>query len=224
MKAYDRAQPPGLRCSFTAHIFNFIFAIVLCIASWPASGGEHRRRIYFLESLAPTQLAAIRTIDAFQKRMSEKTSESFDIFIDYMELERFPSQAHIDSTVGYLSQKYSEAPPDVLIPLGRAAIPFMVKYRDIIAPGVPTIIANVPARAVADGKALDNTVWVASEYNFAKTLELAQRLQPTARNLAIVAGSSRTICRGSTMPFATWNRIWIAIRSSPSSACLTMKL
>ena len=190
MRAYDRAQPPGLCCSFTARIFIYIFAIVLCIASWPASGAEHRRRIYFLESLAPTQLAAIRTIEAFQKRMSEKTSESFDIFIDYMELERFPSQAHIDSTVRYLSQKYAEAPPDVLIPLGRAAIPFMVKYRDIIAPGVPMIIADVPARAVPDGKALDNTVWVATEYNFAKTLELAQRLQPAARNLVIVAGAS----------------------------------
>ena len=102
---------------------------VLCCAESRAAN-DHRRRIYFLESLAPTQFAAIRTIDAFQKRMSEKTSESFDIFIDYMDLERFPSQAHIDSTVGYLSQKYAEAPPDVLIPLGRAAIPFMVKYRD----------------------------------------------------------------------------------------------
>jgi signal transduction histidine kinase len=190
MRAYDRAQPPGLRCSATARIFIYIVAIVLCIASWAASAAEHRRRIYFLESLAPTQLAAIRTIEAFQKRISEKTSESFDIFIDYMELERFPSQAHIASTVGYLSQKYSEAPPDLLIPLGRAAIPFMVKYRDIIAPGVPMIIANVPARAVNDGKTLANTVWVATEYNFAKTIELAQRLQPAARNLVIVAGAS----------------------------------
>ena len=190
MRAYDRAQSPGLRGSATEQIFIYIVAIGLCIASWAASAAEQRRRIYFLESLAPTQLAAIRTIEAFRKRMSEKTSESFDVFIDYMELERFPSQAHIDSTVGYLAQKYAEAPPAVLIPLGRAAIPFMVKYRDIIAPGVPMIIANVPARAVTDGKSLANTVWVATEYNFTKTIELAQRLQPAARNLVIVAGAS----------------------------------
>ena len=188
MRAYDRAQPPSLRCSCTARIF--IFAIALCIASWPALGNEHRRRIYFLESLSPMQFAAIRTIGAFQKRMNELTSESFDVFIDYMELERFPSQAHIDSTVRYLSQKYAEAPPDVLIPLGRAAIPFMLKYRDIIAPGVPMIIADVPAQSVIDGSALKNTVWVATEYNFVKTLELAQRLQPAARNLVIIAGAS----------------------------------
>src|SRR6516164_521796 len=52
------------------------------------------------------------------------------------------------------------------------------------------IIADVPARAVADGKALADTVWVATEYNFAKTLELARRLQPEARNLVFIAGAS----------------------------------
>jgi hypothetical protein len=36
-----------------------------------APGGldnDHRRRIYFLESLAPTQPAALRTIEGFEKR------------------------------------------------------------------------------------------------------------------------------------------------------------
>jgi signal transduction histidine kinase len=159
-------------------------------ASWPAAADEHRRRIYFLESLAPTQLAATRTIEGFEKRLSERTSEKFEIFIDYMDLERLPSQAHIESTARYLAQKYAEAPPDILIPLGRAAIPFMTKYRTAIAPGVPVIIADVPAQAVADGNALTDTVWVATEYNFAKTFELARRLQPEARNLVFAAGTS----------------------------------
>ncbi len=66
----------------------------------------------------------------------------------------------------------------------------MAKYRDVIAPGVPVIMADVPARAVAEGANLANTVWVATEYNFRKTLELARRLQPGARNLVIVAGAS----------------------------------
>ena len=122
--------------------------------------------------------------------MNEKTAESFEIFIDYMELGRFPGQAHIDRTVRFLAEKYAEAPPDLLIPLGRAAVPFMLKYRDTIAPQVPIIIANVPARTAAEAKRLGNTVWVVTEYNFSKTLELAQRLQPEARSLVLVAGAS----------------------------------
>src|SRR5262249_27342364 len=156
----------------------------------PCAAEEHRRRIYFLESLEPTQYAAIRTIEAFNRRLRERTSEKFDVFIDYMELERFPSQAHIDSTMRYLSQKYREARPDLLIPLGGAAIPLMVKSRDVLAPDTPMIIANVPARAVADGDRLTQTLWVATEYNFSKTFELARRLQPQARSVVIVGGAS----------------------------------
>jgi signal transduction histidine kinase len=135
------------------------------------------------------QPAAIRTIEAFQAQLGQRTSESFDIFIDYLELARFPSQAHIDSSVRYLTQKYAEAPPDVLIPLGRAAVPFILKYRDAIAPQAPVIITSVPAREV-EATALAGAVWVVTEYNFARTLELARQLQPTARNLVVVGGAS----------------------------------
>src|SRR5262249_13973025 len=168
----------------------FAFVILLCIASWPAAGNEQRRRIYFLESFSPTQPAAIRTIGAFTKRLSEKTSQSFEIFIDYMDLGRFPGQAHIDRTVQYLAGKYAEALPDVLIPLGRAAVSFMLQYRDLVAPLAPLIMVSVPTRTATEAKGLRNAVWVVSEYNFAKTLELAERLQPDARDVVVVAGAS----------------------------------
>ncbi len=148
------------------------------------------RRIYFLESLSPTQPAAMRTIEAFKRRLSEKTTERFEIFIDYMELVRFPSQSHIDQTVEYLSGKYAEAPPDILVALGRAAIPFVVKNRNALGPNVPTIIANVPARDVTKTGQFDNLYFVATEYSFSKTLELALRLQPKASNIAVIGGAS----------------------------------
>src|SRR5271155_4955663 len=156
MAAYRRVRPNARGACFS-------FVILLCISSLPAAGNGQRRRIYFLESLTPTQFAAMRTIEAFRKRLSEKTTESFEIFIDYMDLERFPGQAHIDRTVQFLAGKYAEAPPDVLIPLGRAAVPFMLQYRAAIAPHVPIIIANVPDRAAAPKEALADTVWVVTE-------------------------------------------------------------
>ena len=179
-----------LACGANANSAFFTFLILLCIGLQPAVAAEQRRRIYFLESLAPTQPAAMRTIAAFEQRLREKTTEQFDVFIDYMDLIRFPSQAHVDSTVRYLSEKYAEAPPDVLIPMGRAAVPFMAKYHDTIAPNVPTIIANVPGKSITEAGQLKNVFWVATQYDFAKTLLLAQQLQPTSREIAIVGGAS----------------------------------
>ena len=149
-----------------------------------------RRRIYFLESLRPTQLAALRTIEAFEKRLAEKTPERFEIFIDYLELGRFPSEAHGERSAQFLAGKYAEAPPDVLIPLGRAAIPFMLKYRDVIAPHSPVIMASVTGRDAAEAAGLGDTLFVTTRYNYAKTLELARRLQPNARDIVLIAGAS----------------------------------
>ena len=162
--------------------------MLLCLVCQSADAAQ-RRRIYFLESLSPALPAAVRTMDAFKKRLGEKTDEQFEIFVDYMELVRLPSPTHSDRTAEYLSGKYREAPPDVLITLGRAGLPFMAKYRDAIAPNVPVILTSVPA---TDAKASDlqNVFWVTTEYSFSKTLDLARRLQPNARNLVIVGGAS----------------------------------
>src|SRR5262249_59032392 len=149
-----------------------------------------RRRIYFLESLRPTQPAAMRTIEAFEKRLTEKTAERFEVFIDYLDLGRFHGNAHGERSAQFLAGKYAEAPPDVLIPMGRAAIPFMLKYRDLIAPKSPVIIASVTGRDATEAAGLADTVFVTTRYNFAKTLDLARRLQPKASNIVLVAGAS----------------------------------
>ena len=168
---------------------QLLSVVLLFCLGCQSTDAAQRRRIYFLESLSPALPAAVRTMDAFKKRLGEKTNEQFEIFVDYMELVRLPSQAHSDRTVEYLSGKYREAPPDVLITLGRAALPFMAKYRDFIAPKVPVILTSVPA---TDAKAsnLQDVFWVTTEYSFSKTLDLARLLQPNARDLVIVGGAS----------------------------------
>ena len=122
--------------------------------------------------------------------MQERTSEEFEIFVDYMELGRLPSQAHLDSTVNYLSQKYAEAPPDVLITLGRAALPVLLKHRSMVGSSVPILVANLPSTAVLNTNELRNAVYIVSWYDFLNTLKLAEQLQPNALNLVIVGGAS----------------------------------
>ena len=182
------AAPSGNHFGSLVRMQLFAFACLFCMDCGSA-GADQRRRIYFLESLSPNTPAAGRTIDAFKQRLSEKTTESFEIFVDYMELVRHPSQAHIDRTVQYLSGEYAEAPPDVLITLGRAALPFMAKYRDVIAPNVPIILASVPSKD-AQASDLRDVFWISTEYDFSKTLDLAHRLQPNAHNLVVVGGAS----------------------------------
>src|ERR1041384_6335469 len=107
MAAHDHRRKHDMRRFVPTRVVALFVSVLHCAWS-PATAEEQRRRVYFLESLAPSQPAAIRTIDAFKRRLGEKTSERFEIFIDYMELERFPGQAQIDRTVRYLQGKYAE--------------------------------------------------------------------------------------------------------------------
>jgi PAS domain S-box-containing protein len=190
MAADHRVSTKTRRGAWAALGLGCLSTVLCCIAASSASADGQKRRIYFLESLRPTQPAAMRAIGAFEKRLTEKTSEPFEIFIDYLELGRFPGEAQMERSARFLAGKYAEAPPDVLIPMGRAAIPFMVKYRDLIAPRSPVIITSVTGRDAADASALENTLFVTTRYNFGKTLELARHLQPAATNIVLVAGAS----------------------------------
>ena len=178
-----------MRPPTATRIFNqLIPVLILLFVSQAATGGE-RRRIYFLEGLSPAVTANVQTIDGFRRRLHELTGEEFDIFVDYMELVRLPSQTHLDSTVNYLSQKYAEAPPDVLITLGRATPPVLLKHPGMVGATVPILVANVPSTAVPSTDQLRNAVYVVSRYDFLNTLKLAQQLQPSSQNLAIVGGA-----------------------------------
>jgi C4-dicarboxylate-specific signal transduction histidine kinase len=188
--AYRRLPRPHWRSISAAPDACCVFLIILCFAASSAAAEGQRRRIYFLESLRPTQLAAMHTIEAFEKRLAEKTTERFEIFIDYLDLGRFPGAAHSERTARFLAGKYAEAPPDVLIPMGRAAIPFMLKYRDAVALRSPVVITSVTTRDAVEAAGLTNTVFVTTRYNFAKTLDLARQLQPNANNVVLVAGAS----------------------------------
>jgi len=190
MAADDCFTEKDRRSALAARGRRCIFLILFCLAAWPANADGQRRRIYFLESLRPTQPAAMRTIAAFEKRLADKTTEPFEIFIDYLDLGRFPGDEHREHSARFLAGKYAQAPPDVLIPMGRAAIPFMLRYRDVIAPRSPVIMTSVTSRDAIEASALADTVFVTTKYSFARTLELARRLQPKAGNVVLVAGAS----------------------------------
>jgi signal transduction histidine kinase len=164
--------------------------ILLCVSQAVAATDGRRRRIYFLEALSPAAQANVSTIQGFRQRLQERTSEEFDIFVDYMELVRLPGPAHLESTINYLSQKYAEAPPDVLITLGRAALPVLLKYPGMVGPSVPILVANLPSTAVLNRNELPNAVYIVSRYDFLNTVKLAEQLQPNAHNLVIVGGAS----------------------------------
>ena len=189
MARQQRALPAGPRRAHRAPI-RFLSALVLLTVSWPGGANEQPRRILLLEGLTATQPAGVRTLEAFKNRLKERGAENIEIFIEFLELGRFPGQAHETRTARFLGEKYAETPPDLLVPISRGALDFLLQYRSSIAPKTPIIYCCTAASAVAAMNLPRHTVGVVTEYNWSRTLELASRLQPDARNLVVISGTS----------------------------------
>jgi signal transduction histidine kinase len=163
---------------------------MLMIESRPVSAQEPARRvllIYPYDNAAPfTEIAGA----AIRKRLVEKYSAKIEIHVGFLDLSRFPTETDELRSAHYLAEKYAGKPPDLIMPLGTEAERFAVKYRDIIAPKVPMVFCCVtPELANAPGRPKDVTGNY-GEFDAGKTIALAQQLQPKAKNLIIISGSS----------------------------------
>jgi hypothetical protein len=78
----------------------------------------------------------------------------------------------------FLRTKYEKRPPDVVITLGSAALPFIVRHRDDIAPNAPVVFTAVSPQNYGALRLPPNITGIISEFDLDKTLALAERLQP----------------------------------------------
>ncbi len=190
MARKQRAIPTGPRRSHISPVSFVCSALVFLTTLWPAAADEQPRRILLLEGLTVTQPAGVRTLEAFKNRLKEKGVENIETFIEFLELGRFPGQAHETLTARFLAEKYSESPPDLLIPISRGALAFLLQYRSKIAPNTPIVYCCTAASAVTAMNVPREVIGVVTEYNWLRTLALAERLQPDARNLVVISGAS----------------------------------
>ena len=99
---------------------------------------------------------------------------------------------------GTMAEKYVDHRPDVVIALGESATRFIVEHREAIAPDAKIVFGGFGRDSVSKLNLPVDVVGAFSEFDIAKTLELASALQPDAENLFIIGGS------------AAFDRTWLA--------------
>jgi len=170
---------------------NLIIGIVaLMLGGWSVGAQEPPRRVLLLYPFDNTQPATVNAGAAIGKRLLERSPSKIDVIAEFLDLARFPSEADELRVARYLTDKYASVPPDIIMPLNSEALRFATKYRGIIAPNVPIVFCCVtPDVAIATDRPKDVT-GIYSQFDVGKTIALAQQLQPEARNLVIISGSS----------------------------------
>jgi PAS domain S-box-containing protein len=165
-----------------------MMALVLSSGLVNAQGPPRRiLLLYPYDNVSPATLTAGTAI---RKRLAEMSPSNIDIRSEFLDLARFPAAADQLRSAHYLAEKYAGNPPEIIMPLSPEAQRFAIKYRGIMAPNVPIVFCCVtPEMAAATDRPSDVT-GIYGEFDAGKTIALAQKLQPKARNLVIISGSS----------------------------------
>jgi signal transduction histidine kinase len=204
---------------FVFRVFVIGFAVLIAEVR-PVDAQEPTHRVLLLypydDAALFTQIAGAE----IRKRLVEKFRTKIEIHAVFLDLARFPAETDELRSAHYLAEKYAGKLPDIIMPLGTVAERFAVKYRDIIAPKVPIVFCCVaPELANGPGRSKDVTGNY-RVFDAGQTIALARQLQPSAKNLIIISGSSEidgrwlAELRKGIIPFE--NRInteyWVGVR------------
>ena len=175
---------------FAVHVAAFAFAFALLIPPCSSHAQDTARRVLVLFSYNMTYPGVMSVGEGAIERLRDKSPEKLELLSEFLDLARFPEPEQESRTARYLAEKYAIRRPDVVITAGREASQFILKHRDVIAPNVPIVVCCLSAETFAALGGSNKITGVISGRDISKTLDLAERLQPGARNLVVIAGAA----------------------------------
>ena len=166
-----------------------ISAAILTLLATSGAAAE-TKRVLILSSNDSLLPAANAITSNFQKRLQADDPQGLEIFTEFLDADRFPGPVHETRMESLLRDKYASIPIDVTIAMGPQAVEFLSQRRASLFPGVPLIFAGVSKAGMQQRGMPPNSTGVMSRFDPVRTLELALRLQPDARQVVVVTGAS----------------------------------
>ena len=186
MRAYDQVDGPGIKRSLFPLIILFL-AVIFFSEETLADGAP--RRVLILHSYNYTFPANAAISDSLRRELG-RSSQPLEIEADFLDLARRPDEAYALRTANFLREKYANVRFDAVVVVGIPGMPFLLKYRDLIAPGVPVVWSDVTWATFDAMQVPADITAVINDYKPQRTIELAERLQPGARRLVVIGGTS----------------------------------
>jgi signal transduction histidine kinase len=128
--------------------------------------------------------------EALRDRLLQATNSKIDLFSEFLDLSRFPEGDHVARMGRYLAEKYAAHRPDVVVALGKESAAFILQNRNAIAPTAKIVAAGFGNSTAEKIDLPADVIGAFTTFDILKTAELARALQPNARHLYIIGGSS----------------------------------
>jgi hypothetical protein len=169
---------------------RFFFVVLTAWSGGALPASSETRHIVMLFDERP-ELPGLARIDAeFTNTLVAGSEDRFEIYRESMDLSRFAANDRETVLVNALRAKYAKKKIDAVVALFPDALNFLLRHRDEIFPGVPTVFCGLD-RAQLGERALPPSVrGVLIKREFAPTLHIALHVHPDTEHVFVVSGVS----------------------------------
>ncbi len=129
------------------------------------------------------------TVDQGLKSLFQKHPE-VEYYAEYLESNRFPGEAQSVLLRDYLRKKYADRKVDAVIALSAISLNFLIKHRAELFPDAPIIFHTYDPPELGPQQLVLPVTGVVTDNVFGKTLDLALRLHPAAKQAMVIVRTS----------------------------------
>ena len=172
-------------------LFNFnLLASIGQANAHAAEYVEEPFRVMILRNTSQYLPASILQDRGMREAFAAKGSRNVELFVETMDTMWFDRSEIEPEFLSLFRKKYGSRKIDLLMAAGADALDFALRFRQLLLPGVPIVFYNVSEDALRGRPLQPSMAGVTLRFNLPGTLELAARLQPDARRIVVVNGTS----------------------------------
>jgi hypothetical protein len=124
------------------------------------------------------------------RQLQQLDQRSFEFYPESLDIVRFPSESYRRIFRGYLSEKYHQYPPDLVVLFYVGNLTLGQNLLDELFPAVPVVVAGLTEEDLPVGQLGKRTTGVTQRLDVRGTVELVLRLQPQTRRIVVVGGTA----------------------------------
>ena len=156
----------------------------------PSSGQSHHKRVLLLFDEDRT-LPGLSVLDqTIRSTLRAGLEDDVEFFTESMQVAQFAGEQYDLARRDYYLKKYGSTKLDLIVGVMGPALTFLLQHGDTFAPGVPIVFCGADARDLEGATLPARMTGLLVRRVFAPTLEIALRLQPDAKQVFVVGGTS----------------------------------
>ena len=125
---------------------------------------------------------------AFKSGLRADAEGSVDVFYENLDFARVGGGEYLDRVRAWLSEKYRDVPPDVIVTVGPETYQLVASWPELLGSETSVVCVSIDPQTFEAVGRLPRSTGLLVDFGYVKTTRLALELFPRTRHLAIVGG------------------------------------